>query len=142
LRDLRRQAGLTVKLAAGLLEWAEVKLWRIETGQTVLRALDVQAMCAAYGAPPDLTWALAGLASQTRVQGWWRAYNEAIPNDFAIYEALEDAACTLAGYAPFQVPEVPRAFRTVHPLGWAIWKGEFLAPTEEEPSHRNSRTKP
>ena len=28
--------------------------------------------------------------------------------------------------------EVPRAFRTVHPLGWAIWKGEFLAPTEEE----------
>src|ERR1017187_8567018 len=32
-----------------------------------------------------------------------------------------------------QVPvEVPRAFRTVHPLGWATWKGEFLAPTEEE----------
>src|ERR1017187_3059195 len=28
--------------------------------------------------------------------------------------------------------EVPRAFRTVHPLGWATWKGEFLAPTEEE----------
>ena len=28
--------------------------------------------------------------------------------------------------------EVPRAFRTVRPLGWAIWKGEFLAPTEEE----------
>ena len=23
--------------------------------------------------------------------------------------------------------EVPRAFRTVHPLGWVIWKGEFLA---------------
>ena len=28
--------------------------------------------------------------------------------------------------------EVPRAFWTVHPLGWAIWKGEFLAQTEEE----------
>ena len=28
--------------------------------------------------------------------------------------------------------EVPRAFRTVHPLGWAIWKGDFLAPSEEE----------
>src|ERR1022692_1876608 len=28
--------------------------------------------------------------------------------------------------------EVPRPFRTVHPLGWATWKGEFLAPTEEE----------
>src|SRR6201994_618630 len=28
--------------------------------------------------------------------------------------------------------EVPRAFRTVHPLGWTIWKGEVIAPTEEE----------
>ncbi len=26
----------------------------------------------------------------------------------------------------------PRAFRTVHPLGWAIWKGENFAPTKEE----------
>ena len=26
---------------------------------------------------------------------------------------------------------MPRAFRTVHPLGWAIWKGEFLAPTKK-----------
>jgi transcriptional regulator with XRE-family HTH domain len=108
LRDLRRQAGLTVKVAASLLEWSEPKLWRIETGQTALRALDVQAMCAAYGAPPELTQALSGLASQTRVQGWWRAYGEAIPDDFAIYEALEDAACTLAGYAPFQVPGLLR----------------------------------
>jgi hypothetical protein len=30
------------------------------------------------------------------------------------------------------VSEVPRAFRTVHPIGWTIWKGEILAPTEEE----------
>jgi transposase len=29
-------------------------------------------------------------------------------------------------------PEVPRTFRTVHPLGWVIWKGEVFAPTEEE----------
>jgi hypothetical protein len=28
--------------------------------------------------------------------------------------------------------EVPRAFRTVHPIGWIIWKGENFAPTEEE----------
>src|ERR1022692_3674874 len=34
--------------------------------------------------------------------------------------------------APPSTAEVPRPFRTVHPLGWATWKGEFLAPTEEE----------
>ena len=63
LRELRQQAGLTVKLAATLMEWSEPKLWRIETGQTALRALDVQAMCTAYGAAPGLTQALAGLAA-------------------------------------------------------------------------------
>ena len=90
------------------MEWSEPKLWRIETGQTAIRALDVQAMCAAYDAPPDLTSALAELARQTRAHGWWRAYGQAIPGDFGIYEALEDAACALKGYAPSLVPGLLR----------------------------------
>jgi transcriptional regulator with XRE-family HTH domain len=61
LRDLRQQAGLTVKLAASLMEWSEPKLWRIETGQTALRALDVQTMCAAYGTAPGLIRVAGGL---------------------------------------------------------------------------------
>jgi Helix-turn-helix domain len=40
-RELRQQAGLTVKLTARLIEWSEPKLWRIETGQSALRALGV-----------------------------------------------------------------------------------------------------
>jgi transcriptional regulator with XRE-family HTH domain len=108
LRDLRQQAGLTVKLAASLMEWSEPKLWRIETGQTALRIHDVQATCAAYGAPPALTRALTGLAAQTRANGWWRAYNGTIPDDFGIYTALEDAACALTVYAPGQVPGLLR----------------------------------
>jgi transcriptional regulator with XRE-family HTH domain len=79
LRGLRQQAGLTVKRAAAVMEWSEPKMWRIETGQTALRALDVEAMCAAYGASPRLTQALAGLARQTRAQGWWHEYGEAVP---------------------------------------------------------------
>jgi transcriptional regulator with XRE-family HTH domain len=103
LRDLRNQAGLTTKVAAGLMEWSEPKLWWIETGQTALRALDVQAMCATYDAPPDLTRALAELARQTRAHGWSRAYGQATPEDFSIYESLEDVARALTGYAPSQV---------------------------------------
>ena len=108
LRDLRQQAGLTVKQAASLMEWSEPKLWRIETGQTALRVLDVQAMCAAYGAAPGLSRALAGLAAQTRADGWWRPYGGTIPDDFGIYAVLEDAASDLAGYAPCQVPGLLR----------------------------------
>ena len=108
LRGLRQRAGLTVKMAARLMEWSEPKMWRIETGQTTLRALDVEAMCAAYGAEAGLTRALAGLARQTRADGWWCAYDQTIPDEFSIYTALEDAACTLAGYAPWQVPGLLR----------------------------------
>jgi transcriptional regulator with XRE-family HTH domain len=108
LRDLRNQAGLTMRVAAEQLEWSEPKLWRIEGGQTALRALDVQAMCAAYDAPPDLTRALAELARQTRAHGWWHTYGQAIPEDFSIYAALEDTACALTGYAPSLVPGLLR----------------------------------
>jgi transcriptional regulator with XRE-family HTH domain len=108
LRDLRNQAGLTLKDAADLMEWSEPKQWRIESGQIALRALDTQAMCAAYDAPPDLSQALAELARQTRVHGWWHAYGQAIPDDLNIYTALEDAAVALTGYVPGQLPSLLR----------------------------------
>src|SRR5215469_12027890 len=73
LRELRNRAKMTVKVAAEALEWSEPKLWRIETGQTALRSLDVQAMCNVYGAPPELTEALVGLAKETKARGWWHA---------------------------------------------------------------------
>ena len=60
LRELRNRERLTVKVAAEKLEWSEAKIWRIETGQTSLRSLDVEAMCKIYGAPADLTEALIG----------------------------------------------------------------------------------
>ena len=65
-------------------------------------------MCAAYGAAPGRTRTLAGLAAQTRADGWWRAYGATIPDDFGIYMVLEDAASDLASYAPCQVPGLLR----------------------------------
>ena len=79
LRDLRGQGRLTVRAAASRLEWSEAKIWRIETGQTSLRSLDVETMCRIYGAPPDLTEALMGLAKEAKARGWWHAYGDVIP---------------------------------------------------------------
>ena len=118
------QTGLTVKVAAGLMEWSEPKLWRIETGQTTLRALDVQARCTTYDAPPDLTQTLAALASQARAHGWWRAYGEAIPDDFSICTALEDPASAPTGYAPGQVPGLLRTDAYAHALITSTSSGE------------------
>ncbi|MFE6778050.1 helix-turn-helix domain-containing protein [Streptomyces sp. NPDC057702] len=104
LRDLRGRARMTVRAAARNLEWSEAKMWRIETGQTSLRSLDVEAMCRVYGATPKLTEALMGLARETKARGWWHAYGEVIPEGFDVYIGLEEAASSLDSYQSDLVP--------------------------------------
>ncbi|MGW5354851.1 helix-turn-helix domain-containing protein [Streptomyces sp. NPDC004031] len=104
LRDLRNKARLTVRAAARELEWSEPKIWRIETGQTSLRSLDVEAMCKIYGAPAELTQGLMGLAKETKGRGWWHAYGDVIPENFDLYIGLEEAAERVQQYSPELVP--------------------------------------
>jgi transcriptional regulator with XRE-family HTH domain len=104
LRDQRNRSRLTVRAAAAKLEWSEAKIWRIETGQTALRSLDVEAMCKVYGAPADLTQALMGLAKETKARGWWHSYGDVIPAGFDVYIGLEEAASHLAWYESELVP--------------------------------------
>src|ERR1700691_2497797 len=73
LRELRGAAGLTARAAARELERSEPTLWRIETGQTSVRSLDVEQMCRLYGASGDMTKALMALAKETKAKGWWQA---------------------------------------------------------------------
>jgi transcriptional regulator with XRE-family HTH domain len=100
LRQLREGARMTVKAAAEALEWSPVKLWRIESGQTSMRSLDVQTMCQVYGATEDMTQALMGLAKETKARGWWHSYGDAVPEWFELYIGLESAASRLRMYEP------------------------------------------
>ncbi|MEV0845102.1 helix-turn-helix transcriptional regulator [Streptomyces sp. NPDC049954] len=104
LRELRNASRLTVRAAAKELEWSEPKIWRIETGQTSLRSLDVEAMCKVYGAAPELTQGLMGLAKETKGRGWWHAYGDVIPEGFDLYIGLEESAERLSWYSSELVP--------------------------------------
>src|SRR5882724_5746430 len=117
LRELRNRSRTTIKQAAVHLEWSEPKLWRIETGQTSLRSLDVEAMCRLYGAPPDLTQALMGLAKETKARGWWHAYGDVIPDGFNVYIGLEEAAAALDWY---ESELVPGLLQTENYARWVI----------------------
>ena len=90
------------------LEWSEAKIWRIETGQTSLRSLDVETMCRIYGALPDVTEALMGLAKETKARGWWHSYGDAIPEGFDVYIGLEEAASRFSWYESELVPACSR----------------------------------
>ncbi|MGM7646255.1 helix-turn-helix domain-containing protein [Nocardia sp. JW2] len=104
LRDLRNRARMTTRTAAAQLEWSEAKIWRIETGQTSLRSLDVEAMCKVYGAPADQVEPLAALARETKARGWWTSYGDVIPEGFEVYIGLEEAAAELSIYEDGLVP--------------------------------------
>lgn len=104
LRELRNQTRLTVRAAATRFEWSEAKLWRIESGLTSMRSLDVETMCKIYGAPPDVTEALMGLAKETKARGWWHSYGDVIPEGFDVYIGLEEAASRFAWYESELVP--------------------------------------
>ncbi|MFJ2650129.1 helix-turn-helix domain-containing protein [Streptomyces sp. NPDC087420] len=104
LRELRNRARLTVRAAATALEWSDQKIWRIETGQTSMRSLDVEAMCRVYGADAELTKGLMGLAKETKNRGWWHAYGDVIPEGFDLFIGLEGAAASLRQYIKDLVP--------------------------------------
>ncbi|MDO3647630.1 helix-turn-helix domain-containing protein [Nocardia mangyaensis] len=104
LRDLRNRARMTTRTAAAQLEWSEAKIWRIETGQTSLRSLDVEAMCKVYGAPADLVEPLAALARETKARGWWTGYGDVIAEGFEVYIGLEEAATGLSLYEDGLIP--------------------------------------
>src|SRR5215470_10544100 len=98
LRDLRTQAGMSVRAAARNLEWSETKLWRIENGRTSMRSLDVEQMCRMYQASDELTTSLMALAKQTKARGWWLSYEDVINVGFDIYLGLEEVATRLRWY--------------------------------------------
>lgn len=78
LRQAREQAGIGLEAAASDLEWSRAKMYRIESGQTPVRTLDVDQMCRLYGAPPDMTEVLVSLAKESKSKGWYHAYGEVI----------------------------------------------------------------
>src|ERR1700689_3827560 len=132
LRELRNKQRLTVRTAAERLEWSEAKIWRIETGQTSLRSLDVEAVCRIYGAPADLTEALMGLAKETKAKGWWQAYGDVVPEWFDVYIGLEEAASSISTYESELVPGLLQAEEYAR----TVIKAEHHEDSDEEIDRR------
>ncbi|MET8092656.1 helix-turn-helix transcriptional regulator [Micromonospora sp. NPDC005220] len=104
LRQARERAGIGLEAAASDLEWSRAKMYRIESGQTPMRALDVEQMCRLYGAADEMTEVLVSLARESKSKGWYHAYGEIIPRWFELYVGLESAACRIRTYEHALVP--------------------------------------
>jgi transcriptional regulator with XRE-family HTH domain len=104
LRDLRSEAGLTVRAAAKQLERSEPTMWRIEAGLVSVRSVEVEIMCRLYGATDDITKALMALARETKAKGWWQTYGDVVPEWFDLFVGLEAAATRMSQYEHSLIP--------------------------------------
>jgi transcriptional regulator with XRE-family HTH domain len=100
------KAGLTTTEVAEAMEWAQATVSRFETGNTGVRARDVERLCKLYGADQETTAALMALAPQTRRPEWWRAYGDAIPRSLDLLLGLEQAASNFRVWEPHLVPGI------------------------------------
>ncbi|MGI5164084.1 helix-turn-helix domain-containing protein [Spirillospora sp. CA-253888] len=104
LRRLRERSTLNLdQVIAELQEtgegrWSRPKLSRIETAVQRVKAVDVQRLCDLYGASPERREELLALARSARQRGWWDAYADTIPTDYAAYIELEAEAKSLRCY--------------------------------------------
>ncbi|WP_445401671.1 helix-turn-helix domain-containing protein [Streptomyces sp. LE64] len=104
VRQLREQAGMTLRAAAKRFEWSETTMWRIETGRSPVRALDVQMMCSVYGADEAATNALMDLAREAKTPSWWQTFGDTVPVEFDVLAGLESAASRIDTYESDVMP--------------------------------------
>lgn len=100
LKKLREAAELSGEQVASRLEWSQSKVSRIETGRIAVSAKDLRSLLDLYEVPEDEQERCLELAKGASVKGWWAAYADAIPRDYADYIELESAACSILTYSP------------------------------------------
>ncbi|MET8700260.1 helix-turn-helix transcriptional regulator [Kitasatospora sp. NPDC004723] len=110
LGKLRAQRDLSAKDVAAALGWSASKLSRIESGLVSLQERDAAKLLAHYGiTSPDEVKQFLKLTRQSRQQGWWHAYGDALPDRLRAYVGFESDATKIA---TFQCEAVPGLLQT------------------------------
>lgn len=102
LRELREQAGKSIRDAAEQLECSPAKISRIETAQRGALPRDVRDLCLFYGLTDQAQIdALMTLAREAKRQVWWQETEDV---DFRPFLGLEIEATSISEYETTTVP--------------------------------------
>jgi transcriptional regulator with XRE-family HTH domain len=89
LRLLRERAQLTLEEVGARLGWSVAKISRIETAVVGISAKDLGHLLDSYGVEGDRRTAILSKTRTARTKGWWDAYAEFVPSDYADYIEVE-----------------------------------------------------
>jgi transcriptional regulator with XRE-family HTH domain len=116
LRDLRKEAGLTVDEVAKALFCSPAKISRMETAKRPTSLRDVRDLCALYGVGEPLLTHLMTLAREAKQQGWWHRYEDLLIGPLI---GLEIEATRITSY---ELCVIPGMFQTAE-YARAVIKG-------------------
>jgi transcriptional regulator with XRE-family HTH domain len=122
LRQLRRKVNLTADAVAAELGFSQSKVSRIESGDVRVSRTDLKALLGLYGVTdPEQVESFVETAKNARTQGWWIAYEDALPREYADFIALEATASSIRTFEGMaipglaQIPEYTRHIITASP---------------------------
>ena len=92
MRELREQAGISVRAAAKEIESSPATMSKIESGKQAARPLYIKLLTAMYGVEPALRQQLFDMAVEAGKSEWYASLAKHIPDWFKLYLGYESAA--------------------------------------------------
>ncbi|MEV0849575.1 helix-turn-helix transcriptional regulator [Streptomyces sp. NPDC049954] len=126
LRQMRRGMNLTAEAVAEELGFSQSKMSRIEKGEVRVSRTDLKALLALYGVTDERqVSAYVETAKDARLQGWWIAYEDALPREYRDFIELEGAA---TGIRTFEGMILPGLAQTPDYIRHVIASGPAVLP--------------
>jgi transcriptional regulator with XRE-family HTH domain len=135
LRRLREAKGISARQAAAAIRASDSKISRIELGRNAIREIDVLDLLTLYGVDVAEREELLTLAEQSNRPAWWHRYNDILPEWFAAYVGMEEAARSIRVY---EAQFIPGLLQTEEYASAVLALGDF--PMEESERHVVLRT--
>jgi transcriptional regulator with XRE-family HTH domain len=105
LRRLREERGISRADAGYTIRASESKMSRLELGRVAFKERDVSDLLMLYGVTdPEQRDAVLLMVEEANRPGWWRDYEDVMPNWFQNYVGLEEAAAAVRSYETHFVP--------------------------------------
>jgi transcriptional regulator with XRE-family HTH domain len=129
LEELRTRAGLTYEQAADAIGVSHSTIRRMEAAKVArLRVADVEKLLQTYGVTDqqEIDTFLKSVREANK-RGWWHTYRDVLPDWFAAYLSLEQAALQIRAY---EAEFVPGLLQTEDYARALLSAGNPHAPTE------------
>lgn len=106
LRRYRENIGYDLSDAARVLGCDRSKISRIEAGERGIRAPELSALLAEYGADAPARQALLALCQPGTGKGWWVEFGGAVLDGMKDFASIEALASSIMVYEAYRVPDL------------------------------------